>query len=211
MISDVLALRVLSGVNPLVAFAAERDGVAHVEAERGVARPRHDVMRVKRSWPALADAAPTTRETVARVHGTKELAPVAGRVGALSLGRAAVSVVRVRLTRHAVHPVLAAAKMGLRDGRLSAERRARLIRVLSTGERIRGTRLHVAVGAAEVLASAPRRDAELAQLFVDPLRVASDEFRDVVGRHLVINVPRSQPHRIEMVHAREYSMNKEVW
>ena len=210
MISDVFASRVFSGVNPLVAFAADRDGVVHVEAKRGVARPRHDVMRVKGSWPALADAAPTTREPVACVHSTKELSPITGRVGALSLGRAAVSVVRARFASHAVHPVLAATKMGLRNGCLSADRRARLIRVLPSGERVRRARLCVAVGAAKVLASAPCWDAELAQLFVDPLRVAPNDFRDVVGRHSVVDIARSKPYRVKVIHTADRSINKAV-
>lgn len=197
--TQVKPLDVQRTVHPMVALAAKRDDVVVVEAHGGGACPRLDMMGVNAARPGLCSTAVDAAIIVSGVDGALHGLPFGRRVKPLPLWRAAVAIVGIGRACAPAHSVSCPTKVRLLNRRFTAEHSLRLGRVRLSRERVHRSRLaHVVVATGQVETARPRGDAEVLELFVDPLRIAPDKRANLVGRKAVGFISLPQPSSVQM-------------
>ena len=197
--SQPFALDIRATMYPLMAGAAQGREVVRIESSGGRFLPGLDVVQMQRLMSGWTHATSSARCRVALYDISAHCFPSARCVDPLTLGTDATAPVRVERLRSPVHAVTFTAQPRTWASRRLGDQLSGLRRVLSTEpmRHVVGLRPRVVLPV-EVVSARTSGDAEVPQLLVNPLRIASDYLRNRVGRQPFIDVLPSQPVRVQV-------------
>lgn len=190
----VFSIDIFPTVNVRMACTAKRNNISGRESQRSIAGPRLDMVDVQPFGAQLRTAAPNAMIVVALENAANECLAIAGRVKSLPLRGASIAVVWIRRANSARHAIFLATQVRLWPRGGHRQRRAGCGRMLAASERINSAGLlHVVIIAGQILAAWSCWNAELAELYVNALRIAANNFTNVVRRQLFNFVLLAEP------------------